>query len=187
MKDVCLCAFERSYLPLLHSWLNDLESIVMIGRSFHSFEETEMLVERKRKSGDLMLAIQDSQSQLLGWVHLSKIEQEHGRAEIGILIAPEHRGQGIGRKGMELMLDVAFNQLRLHRIYLTTRSINQRGVALYRKIGFSVEGHLREHAFVQGEFHDTVVMGILSREWYEKRKFAHTHSPIEREGICIDS
>ncbi len=145
MKDVCLRAFEKSDLPYLHQWLNDLESIAMIGRLFYSLEETEIFVEKKRKSGDHLLAIKNSQSQPLGWVHLSKIEHEHGRAEIGILIAPEYRGQGIGRIGMELMLDVAFDQLRLHRVYLTTRAINQRGITLYQKIGFSIEGHLREH------------------------------------------
>jgi RimJ/RimL family protein N-acetyltransferase len=169
MNDIYLCAFEKSYLPSLHQWMNDSESIAMIGRLFYTFEETEIFVEKKRNSGDYLLGIKNSLDQLLGWVHLSKIEPEHGRAEIGILVAPEYRGHGIGRIGMELMLEVAFDQLRLHRIYLTTRAINQRGISLYEKIGFSIEGHLREHTFIQGKFYDTIIMGILSQEWYLKR------------------
>jgi RimJ/RimL family protein N-acetyltransferase len=168
MPDVTLRAFEKSDIPHLHRWMNDPESIVLIGRAPRNLEDVERQVEKQRSSGDLLLAIQNGKSELLGWVFLYKIEQEHGRAEIGILLAPESRGKGVGRLAMNMMLEIAFNQLRLHRVYLTTRGINRRGIALYQKLGFSIEGHLREHAFVQGEFYDTVFMGILSREWKEK-------------------
>jgi RimJ/RimL family protein N-acetyltransferase len=36
---------------------------------------------------------------------------------------------------------------------------------LYEKIGFVIEGKLREHAFVDGNFYDAYVMGILKSEW----------------------
>jgi len=168
LQDVSLRAFEKGDIPHLHRWMNDPESLMMIGRSLLSLEEVERQTEKHRSSGDLLLVMQNRQSTPLGWVHLSKIEQEHGRAEIGILLAPEHRGKGIGREGMNLMLNIGFNQLRLHRIYLTTRAINQRAISLYQKIGFSIEGRLREHAFVDGQHHDTIIMGILSQEWRAK-------------------
>lgn len=178
MQDVLLRAFERSDILHLHRWMNDSESLEMIGHAPLNFEEVERRVEKHRNAGDLLLAIEDSQSKLLGWVHLSKIEQEHGRAEIGILLAPEHRGKGIGQIGMNLMLFIAFNQLRLHRVYLTTRAINKRGISLYQKIGFSIEGHLKEHTFVGGEYHDTVVMGILSHEWSERSQISSKETSL---------
>ena len=170
--EIVLRAFEKRDIMPLHRWMNDEEALVMIGRVPRSLEEVEKLVEKQRCMGDLLLAIENSEHQLLGWVFLTKIEHEHGRAEIGILLAPESRGQGIGEIAMNLMLGIAFNQLRLHRVYLTTRSINQRGIALYQKIGFSIEGRLREHAFVRGKHSDTMFMGIIVHEWREK--VAHT-------------
>jgi diamine N-acetyltransferase len=178
MQDVSLRAFERSDILHLHRWMNDAESLEMIGHAPLNLEDVERQVEKLRNAEALLLAIEDSQSKLLGWVHLSKIEQEHGRAEMGILLAPEHRGKGIGQIGMNLMLAIAFKQLRLHRVYLTTRSINKRGVSLYQKIGFSIEGHLREHAFVGGEYHDTVVMEILSHEWGEKSQISSKEASL---------
>ena len=94
MTYVSLRAFERTDIPYLHHWMNDSESLLMVGRTPLSFEEVEQLIEQERKSGSLLLVIQNPEKTPLGWVHLSKIEQEHGRAEIGILLAPEHRGQG---------------------------------------------------------------------------------------------
>lgn len=164
-EAIALRAFEKSDISHLHRWMNDPESLAMIGRCPLSFEEIEQEVEKHKNAHDLLLVLEQAKSTPLGWVHLSKIELEHGRAEIGILLAPEHRGKGIGKIGMNLILNMAFHQLRLHRVYLTTRSINKRGIALYQKLGFSIEGRLREHAFVSGEHHDTFIMGILSREW----------------------
>lgn len=165
---IVLRAFEKRDVLPLHRWMNDEESLVMIGRVPRTLEEVEKLVEKQRAMGDLLLAIENSEAHLSGWVFLTKIEHEHGRAEIGILLAPESRGQGIGEVAMNLMLNIAFNQLRLHRVYLTTRCINQRGIALYQKIGFSIEGRLREHAFVRGKHSDTMFMGILVNEWRER-------------------
>lgn len=123
-EGVVLRAFEKSDISHLHVWVNDPESLVMIGRYPLSLDEIEQKVEKHRQAHDLMFVMEQMKSTPLGWVYLSKIEQEHGRAEIGILVAPEHRGKGIGKVGMSLMLNLAFQQLRLHRVYLTTRSIN---------------------------------------------------------------
>jgi diamine N-acetyltransferase len=169
MPIISLRAFEKTDIPSFHSWMNNEESLELIGRVPQSLEQVEKLVEELQKEG-LLLAIQSDTNELLGEVHLCKMEQEHGRAEIGILLAPEARGQGIGKIAMSLMLDIAFDQLRLHRVYLTTRGMNARAQALYQKIAFTVEGRLREHAYVGGKYHDTILMGILASEWKQTRQ-----------------
>lgn len=165
---ISLRAFEKRDVFSLHHWLNDPESITMTGRVPYSLEDVEKLVEKHRSDRSYIFAIEDEEKKLLGWVYLYKVEFEHGRAEVGILLAPEARGMGIGKTAMTLILNVAFDQLRLHKVYLTTRGINERAFALYQKIGFVMEGTLREHAFVQGQFNDTYFMGILAREWRER-------------------
>ncbi|MEK1832623.1 GNAT family protein [Priestia megaterium] len=42
---------------------------------------------------------------------------------------------------MEQMIDLGFKQLRLNKIYLTTRGINEQAIELYKKIGFITEGN----------------------------------------------
>ena len=48
---------------------------------------------------------------------------------------------------MKQMIDIGFKQLRLNKIYLTTRGVNEQAIRLYKKVGFIVEGELRKHAF----------------------------------------
>ncbi|MBE7681221.1 GNAT family N-acetyltransferase [Paenibacillus sp. P13VS] len=164
-KQVTLHAFETDYIKELHHWLNDSVSISMVGRTPLTYEQTVNHVEKKRQDGDLLLAIKNEEKRLIGWVFLQNIELEHGRASIGILLAPEARGQGYGAPAMKQMIDIGFKQLRLNKIYLTTRGVNEQAIRLYKKLGFVVEGELRKHAFFEGEFHNTYIMGVLASEW----------------------
>jgi diamine N-acetyltransferase len=164
-NHVSLRAFETEHSKELHRWFNDADSIAMVGRTPLTYEQTVQHVEKKRKNGDLILAIENRDTQLVGWVFLQNIELEHGRAGIGILIAPEFRGQGYAKSAMGRMLDIGFKQLRLNKIYLTTRGINEQAVGLYKKTGFVIEGQLRNHAYSNGHFYDTYFMGILASEW----------------------
>lgn len=166
--QVYLNAFETDNINELHRWLNDPVSITMVGRTPLTYEQTVKHVENKQQNGDLLLAIRNNEKQLIGWIFLQDIELEHGRASIGILLAPEARGKGYGKTAIEQMIDIGFKQLRLNKIYLTTRGVNKQAISLYTKIGFIVEGQLREHAFVEGKFYDTYFMGILASEWCGK-------------------
>lgn len=167
-KQINLRSFETEDIKELHRWSNDPVSILMVGRIPITYEQVEKHVEKKRGNGDVLLAVENEENKLIGWVFLQDIEHEHGRASIGILLAPEVRGQGYGKYVMEKMIDIGFNQLRLNKIYLTTRGINKHAITLYKKIGFVVEGKLRKHAYINGSYYDTYFMGLLESEWKQK-------------------
>ncbi|MDF2958939.1 MAG: acetyltransferase, family [Paenibacillus sp.] len=167
-NQVVLRAFETEDIKELHRWFNDPVSIAMVGRIPLTYEQTVKQVEKKRHNGDLVLAIENEDKELIGWIFLQNIEYEHGRAGIGILLSPESRGRGYGLTAMRQMIEIGFNQLRLNKIYLTTRGINEHAVALYTKLGFIIEGQLRKHAFSDGQYYDTYFMGLLASDWTEK-------------------
>ena len=63
-----------------------------------------------------------------------------------------------------LVLQYAFEVLKLHRISVRVVEYNTRALRAYEKCGFVVEGREREAAFVDGTWHADVMMGILDRE-----------------------
>ncbi|OIJ14341.1 GNAT family N-acetyltransferase [Anaerobacillus alkalilacustris] len=162
---VKLRAFEHEDIKYLHKWFNNAESISMIGRTPMTFEETEQLVFKMRNAGAVIMGVENNDQELVGWVHFSNMVLEHGRAEIGVLMSPDYRGHGYGKFAMKQMIEMGFNQLRLNKIYLTTRGINERAIALYKKLGFIVEGTLRQHSYINGKYVDTIFMGLLSQDW----------------------
>ena len=65
---------------------------------------------------------------------------------------------------MRLALRYAFDQLKLHRISVRVLAYNHRAIRSYQKCGFVIEGHEREAAWVNGQWHDDVLLGLLDRE-----------------------
>lgn len=86
---------------------------------------------------------------------------------IGIL-DPKLLGKGLGSEAIFLLLQHAFAELQLHRIGIRVLAYNQRAIRAYEKCGFVIEGREREAAFVNGAWHDDVMMGLLDREFLSR-------------------
>ena len=85
---------------------------------------------------------------------------------MGIIIGePEQLGKGYGTEALMLLLGYSFDELNLHRVFLRVVDFNQRAIESYLKCGFSKEGRLRDAIFLDGDYHDVVVMSILEEEF----------------------
>lgn len=74
-------------------------------------------------------------------------------------------GRGFGSEAIRVLLTHAFGPMGLHRIGIRVLSYNERAIAAYEKCGFVEEGREREAAFVNGTWHDDVMMGLLDHEF----------------------
>ena len=92
------------------------------------------------------------------------------KGEYGIFIGEEvARGRGIGTAAAKLMMQYAFEELKLNRLQLEVFSHNPRGIKAYEKAGFTIEGALRQSLYINNKYSDEIIMGIL-REEYDKMK-----------------
>jgi putative acetyltransferase len=80
---------------------------------------------------------------------------------IGMAVRDDLQGRGVGTALMEAALDLADNWLGLTRVELTVYVDNAAEVALYKKVGFEVEGTHRRYAFRDGEYVDAYSMARL--------------------------
>lgn len=100
----------------------------------------------------------------------SLIDLDHHNASAGYRIAlfrMEQTGHGFGTAATDLVLQYAFEQVGLHRVGLEVFEFNENARRSYSHSGFREEGVLREHLNWDGEWHDTVLMSILDREYAE--------------------
>lgn len=116
----------------------------------------------------LQPAIRDGAGMLLGTMYLRLTSVEDLTAEIGWLLAPQHQGRGYAREAAALVLDLAFGELGLHRVYAELDPRNDASVALCERLGMRHEAHFVEHMMFKGDWADTGVYGILAREWREQ-------------------
>lgn len=82
-------------------------------------------------------------------------------AYLGISVATEHQGQGVGRALMQGLLDYADGWAQLLRVELTVFADNARAIALYERFGFQHEGRARAYALRNGRYEDVLYMARL--------------------------
>lgn len=103
---------------------------------------------------------------LVGLTRLYDIVPSNRVAVLGISIGrtTEWR-KGFGADASRVTIRYGFQELNLHRIWLDVFGYNDRAAALYRRLGFTEEGRLREHFERDGRRHDVILMGLLRHEW----------------------
>ena len=103
---------------------------------------------------------------LVGHAFLLDVREAGRKARLAIgMYAPEFIGRGLGTDAIRLVLRHAFGTLGMHRVDLLVLDFNDRAIAAYRTCGFVEEGRERESCWVDGRWHDDVIMGVLDREF----------------------
>ncbi len=122
---------------------------------------------RLEEPGDfLQPAIRDADGRFLGTMYLALHSAEPDRtAEIGWILAPGSQGRGYALESARLVLDLAFGEIGLHRVYAELDPRNTASVALCERLGMRHEAHFVEHMWLKGEWSDTGHYAILEREW----------------------
>ena len=109
---------------------------------------------------------EDPGDRLIGSCQLHSLDPVARCAELQIRIGAEDgRGKGFGKQSVALLLEHAFADLNLNRVFLHVLEDNPRAIRAYLANGFQHEGVLRQSAFVDGEYKNMIVMGILSKEY----------------------
>ncbi len=83
---------------------------------------------------------------------------------LGISIAKQAQGRGVGSALMTALCDYADRWAGILRLELTVFADNERAIALYRKFGFEAEGRHRAYAMRDGRYVDALCMARLHPE-----------------------
>lgn len=105
------------------------------------------------------------QARLIGTCGIRKSAPHSPEGEIGGELAPRHWGRGYPAELRGPLLRFGFEELGLHRMYAHCLAENTAAVYWTEQLGMRLEGRLRENVYVRGQWHDTLVYGILRQEW----------------------
>lgn len=86
-------------------------------------------------------------------------------AELGYWIDTRHEGRGLITRACTALIDLAFDELGVHRVVIRAGVDNARSRAVPERLGFTREGVHREEGQGVHGFHDLVVYGLLEHEW----------------------
>jgi ribosomal-protein-alanine N-acetyltransferase len=87
------------------------------------------------------------------------------RAEVGYGLSPAYWRRGLMTAALSAVIGYGFSALDLNKIEAGVNTRNERSSGLLRKLGFQLEGTLRDHRNRRGVFGDSHLFGLLGREW----------------------
>jgi RimJ/RimL family protein N-acetyltransferase len=161
------------YLEDMMSWVNN----PAITGKFAKFncnltrdEEASHIRQMMASKTERAFVMESEEGKYLGNISLHEIDTQAGKARMSILIASkEERGKGYGESAIKKLLSIAFNEMKLHKIWLVVFEENEKAKGLYRKCGFQEEGILKDEYFVKGKYHNMVRMAIIKAKWRETK------------------
>ncbi|MEZ4517372.1 MAG: GNAT family protein [Chloroflexota bacterium] len=172
-EKVRLTAIENRDIPTMAHWWEDMEFLRNYD-TLPAFPKSEDQIsriisdEQASHNGYLFGIRPVDEETIVGLLELSGIQWSHRTAYIGIGIGNgDYRNRGLGRDAMNLGLRFAFQELNLHRVWLTVIGYNARAVTLYEQLGFVREGAYRDHVERDGTRYDMLVYGLLRQEWLD--------------------
>jgi len=77
---------------------------------------------------------------------------------LSIYLLKEYRGMGLGKELMRTLLQWGKNNKIIRKMTLAVFSNNKNAIALYKKIGFKVEGLCPGDMKINGRYYDSILM-----------------------------
>ena len=172
-KKVNLNLVERSELPVLKQWVNDVH---FVGEFEPISQETLVDLENQYDSlgGEKgqWFFVEKKDEAKIGYIAHFKSK---GCIAIGYMLVPNERGKGYGSEAVQLMVDCLFLTKDTVRIQAETHPQNKASSKVLEKAGFSKEGVIRKSFFSRGVWRDTALYGILREEWKEPKILPKGH------------
>lgn len=135
---------EPSDLPFLYQWENDAtmwaDSDTHNPLSRHDLHQyIENTTGDIYRDGQLRLIIEESQlsTKVVGCIDLFDFDARNRKAAIGMYIAPDARGKGVGKQAVQQLLDYAFDFLHLRMVYAIISVHNIVCSHIYEQMGFT--------------------------------------------------
>ena len=162
---VRLRALEPTDLDLLYRWENDA-NVWAASDTSAPYSRQALWDYLQNYTGDiyqsrqLRLVIELHDGTAVGTVDFFYFDPLNNRAELGLLVAPEHRGQGYGRMALQLAHDFAAQHIGMRQLYVYIRTDNAPCLTLFTDFGFIQAGILKAWVKRGTCYHDVALLQL---------------------------
>jgi RimJ/RimL family protein N-acetyltransferase len=166
-----LRAIEPSDAETFHRWNLDSERARQLDFVWPptslalSQSWTAEAAKRKLDDGAFHWVIENCQGEPVGTISTHDCEPRNGSFSYGVDVAEEHRGRGYAAEGILIVLRYYFEELRYHKAAVGIHSYNAASIRLHEKLGFVLEGRMREAVYTYGQYFDLLWFGMTANEY----------------------
>ena len=155
---------DRSRLREWLRWVDGVRSVDDTRR-----EVTRGL--RRTDEGTAVHYIIERDGRIAGMLGVHRLDSPHSLAEISFWLAADMQGSGIMSRCCRVVVDYLFSRCGKNRVEISTGATNRRSRALAERLGFTLEGILRQATHLRGGYLDTAIYSVLAAEWRTQDAF----------------
>ncbi len=145
----------------LRNWLPWVDKTISVQDTINNI--TERIEKFNKKEAAAFCAYYENKwIASVGFISLDNIDKE---GEIGYWLSSDFEGKGLMTECVKALIKYGFKELNLHRIVIKCNSENIRSAAIPKRLGFTLEGTLREDRIRNGVYENTLIFGLLKNEW----------------------
>ncbi|MEG1274420.1 MAG: GNAT family protein [Ruthenibacterium sp.] len=161
---------QEKDIPGMLEWMHDpdLNQYFLFDASNQTEEQSKIFVQRSMSSTNKHFAIADDKDVYQGTISLKNISYANQTAEFALSLRKQAIGTGTAAWATKELLQKAFNEFKLNRVYCNVLSDNIRSQRYVIKAGFQYEGEFVCHVKKNQQFKNLKWYAILKEE-YEAR------------------
>jgi len=159
---------EKRDIELKVKWYNDpqVNKTLILNEELELAKSLEWFDKAIHDDSRRDFIIETKDGEPIGLTGLLGIDRIHGTAECFCVIGrKEFWGKGIGAQVHSLLIQWAFDELNLHKIWAVVYTNNAAVLKLVKKLGFEIEGTLRQEKCIAGKRIDMFRIGLLRDEF----------------------
>ncbi len=170
---ICLKPLRENDLALVHT----LHSYTEVDRYNtlgvpQSMYDTQIIFSSWMKAIEenarKMFLLEDLDGDFVGLIGITLGRPNYRNAEIWYKLIPEQWGKGYATTAVKKVLEICFEELKLHRVEAGCATGNTASMRVLEKNGFSREGLRKELLPIRGEWIDGYSYALLEKEWNVK-------------------
>ena len=175
-KQVALRAIEPADLELLRGWRNQPH----FRRNFREYREISSIEQQHWYDTQVvgnaavrMFSIVDRKTGvLLGACGLCYIDWLRRSADFSIYIGADDRyiDAEYADDAARILMDYGFDELGLHRLWAEVYAFDTKKQAMFRRLGFKVDGRFRDSHWAEGRWHDSLFFALLQPDYRKKAR-----------------
>ena len=167
---IYLRALEPEDYKTSIKWRNDNEIWSMVGSTKYFVSEAyekKWVEETIFNSRDIKLAICEvGTNKYIGNVYATDIDQTNRSCTTGVLIGEhDYWSKGYASEAHRLLLDYLFNERNINRVQAYVLESNVASLKMHQKVGYKIEGTLRQSVYKNGKYQNMVLLSILREEF----------------------
>ncbi|MFD1706394.1 GNAT family N-acetyltransferase [Siminovitchia sediminis] len=149
---------SRKYLRAWLPWLDDINSV----------HDTRRYITESRTSFTQHKSMNTAvvyKEKVVGIAGFNDFDWSNRSGSVGYWLDQHYTGKGIMMRSVRALVHYGFTELKLNRIEIRAAVENYRSRSIPERLGFVMEGRIREAEWLYDHFVDHIVYGMLAREW----------------------